>query len=955
MPGLDGLRGVAIVGVVLYGVGFDWMPGGLLGASVFFTLSGYLITDLLLGEGMGGGELMRFWLARARRVLPALAVVVLAVMAWVAIVGPEQSSDLRGAAVSAGAYVNNWWLILRDSSYYAAFEAPGPLAHLWAISIEEQFYLLWPPILMVGVWLLPGIRRPSGARPQLAVAILVLAVLLTVLMASLYSPGEDASRVLFGSDTRAPELLLGAALAALWPSRALASASARRRRRWLDVVGFVGLAVMLAMMARVESYASLLYGGGFLLFALASTAVIASAADPTSRLGPVLGWKPLRWLGVRSYGIYLWHLPILVLTGPAGAADPSVLIACAQIAATIVIAAASWRFIEEPIRQGGLGRVWRRVREHEWAAQRTRIQALCAGAGIVVGAAIGGFAGAGILPAAPPVGELAVAQTLADDGDGPSPQFTSCDAVVHIGDSTSEGLVSDRYLSRRDQVGFRYRAAGVTEGHLEVVGPLSISENPEGGPTALEIAERWRERGFEGCWMLALGTNEAANVAAGSDVGFEERIDSMMATIGDAPVIWTTTRSLRDSGPYADTNMARWNAAVLEACEAHPGMRVLDWASAAREEWFAADGIQLTAEGHAARSRMLAGALSAGFPAYGETDSACVITPEDARASEVPVGDAPLTVAFAGDITPGSRYGLPPREARSMFEAVRAPISEADLAIGNLEGTLSEGGISKCPVEGGACFSFQAPPENAEGLRWAGFDLLNLANNHAYDFGEEGMAQTIDALRAERLAFTGPPGRITELAIGGASVAVVGFAPYEWANRLDELDAVGALIAEARTRAPIVIAVAHLGAEGADYQHVPEGIEYAFGEDRGDTRGFAHTAIDAGASMVLASGPHVLRGMELYRGRLIAYSLGNFAGWENFSTGGTLSESALLSARLSASGTLRHGQITPLQLVGPGIPQPDSGGAAITSINALSAEDFGEDAVTLAEDGRFEP
>jgi capsule synthesis protein PGA_cap len=312
-----------------------------------------------------------------------------------------------------------------------------------------------------------------------------------------------------------------------------------------------------------------------------------------------------------------------------------------------------------------------------------------------------------------------------------------------------------------------------------------------------------------------------------------------------------------------------------------------------------------------------------------------------------------LSIAWAGDITPGSRYGTPPEGGRPLFAAVRKRLRAADLTIGNLEGTLSVGGAAKCPVDGDGCFSFQAPPESAAALQWAGFDLLNLANNHALDFGADGQTQTVAALDRRRLRHTGRPGEITVLRRNGARIAFVGFAPYPWASDLRDPAGVQRLVADASQRAELVVVLAHIGAEGSDQSHVPEGHEYAIGEDRGDTRAFAHAAIDAGADLVLGSGPHVLRGVELYRGKLIAYSLANFAGWHNFSTAGDLGLSGLLTVRLTREGALRGGHLTSLRLTGPGVPTPDGSGAAASLVSQLGREDFGKTGLRLQPDGSF--
>jgi hypothetical protein len=324
-----------------------------------------------------------------------------------------------------------------------------------------------------------------------------------------------------------------------------------------------------------------------------------------------------------------------------------------------------------------------------------------------------------------------------------------------------------------------------------------------------------------------------------------------------------------------------------------------------------------------------------------------------ARAGGRDLAGARLVIAWAGDITPGSRYGLPPQEGRGLFGSVRRDLRRADLALGNLEGTLSTGGLSKCGADGGQCFSFQAPPSNAAALRWAGFDALNLANNHAFDYGAEGQRQTVDALAGERLAFTGRPGELTLVERRGVRIALAGFAPYPWASDLRDLAAVRALVARAARAADVVVVLMHAGAEGSDRMRVPLGREVAMGEDRGDTRAFARAAIDAGADLVLGSGPHVLRGMERRRGRLIAYSLGNFAGWHNFSTAGTLALSGLLTVEIDGMGRVRGGRLVPLRLSGPGVPVPDGSGAVLRLVDGAGAADFGRFALRLDGAGRF--
>src|SRR5436305_4518692 len=223
MPGLDGLRAIAVLAVILFHLGFDWAPGGLLGVGIFFTLSGYLITDILLSQLSQRGkiDLLRFWAARARRLLPALFLMLAIVTAWVTIFGPAQPLQYREAVVSAVFYVNNWEQIFANVSYFARFAPEGPLNHLWSLSVEEQFYIFWPFLISLGVKLVHERPLASGVRPRLALLAIVVAVVSMIEMAILYHPSLDPSRIYYGTDTRAGGLLFGAALAMAWPSRRL--------------------------------------------------------------------------------------------------------------------------------------------------------------------------------------------------------------------------------------------------------------------------------------------------------------------------------------------------------------------------------------------------------------------------------------------------------------------------------------------------------------------------------------------------------------------------------------------------------------------------------------------------------------------------------------------------------------------------------------------------------------
>jgi hypothetical protein len=310
-----------------------------------------------------------------------------------------------------------------------------------------------------------------------------------------------------------------------------------------------------------------------------------------------------------------------------------------------------------------------------------------------------------------------------------------------------------------------------------------------------------------------------------------------------------------------------------------------------------------------------------------------------------------LTVAWVGDMTLGSRYGRPTAGGDRLFDAVRGPLRRPALTLGNLEGTLGRGGSAKCGVGVPNCFAFQAAPEAAGALRRAGFDGVNLANNHANDYGSEGFQETVAALAHAGVAPTGMPDYVRLFDRAGVTLAIVGFASYRWSSPLTDLRAAAALVRDAGRRADLVVVLFHGGAEGSDMTATPPGTEYAFGENRGSLRAFARTVIDAGADLVLGSGPHVLRGLERYRGRLVAYSLGNFVGVGNFATGGVLGLSGILQVRLARDGAFRGGRLHSVRLVDGGTPVPDPGNAAAGLVSTLSRRDFGPTAVRVRADG----
>jgi peptidoglycan/LPS O-acetylase OafA/YrhL len=365
LRGLDGLRAIAVCAVLLFHADVPWARGGYLGVDLFFVISGFLITGLLADQCQregSGGLLLPFYWRRAKRLLPAAWVMIAAVVITAALFAADALPRLRGDALASLFYVTNWELIAHQTSYFESTGRPPLLMHLWSLAIEEQFYLVWAPLLL---WGLPRLGRARMAAVTLALA-LASAVWMGVMTAKIGYPAEqnDPSRLYFGADTRGFAMLFGAALGLLWrPRRVDGMADAGRAAKPLGV-GLAALAATLALFALLGEQSTWLYPWGFLAITLASVVLIAAATHTGSAFGLWLDNRVMRWIGERSYGIYLWHWPVFMLTRPDIdlPALPPAVVACGRIALVIGIAALSYAWVETPIRQGLLERTWRTSR-----------------------------------------------------------------------------------------------------------------------------------------------------------------------------------------------------------------------------------------------------------------------------------------------------------------------------------------------------------------------------------------------------------------------------------------------------------------------------------------------------------------------------------------------------------------------------------------------------------------
>lgn len=646
VPAIDGLRTVAVLGVLIYHLNPSWLPGGYLGVGMFFTLSGYLITANLMrsyrrGKGLG---LPTFWLRRFRRLVPAVVLMLVAVLLLTVFFDLPKLGENASHSLSALFYVNNWHVILEGQSYFDRFAGHAPLDHMWSLSVEEQFYLFWPLILFV------LLKLTRGKRAPLVISTLVLAAVSFGWMAFLFNTGADATRVYEGTDTRAGGILLGAALAIALtnahgyriPPRALTIPAA--------LLGVLGIGALFWLL---PDYSPNLYNWGLLALSAASVAVITAALDKRTLTSKFFGLTPLRWIGERSYGIYLWHLPAIVFI-PQWENLPwahPVLVTVVAIA----LAHISWTLVEDPIRRHGVVTPLK-----QWWAQRHTLprMGLAVPATLLAAVVTMGIPAAwntsldqaeqpgaqqmgvkigGDGPAPAPGKSAQASESDQTEGAAPSSSAetadskdaaaqagkTRCTTVIHVGDSTSIGMFDDGYLSdpqRNAQV--TYKNVGAQNVVADVTGARSTVESLEGDPSIRDSVQRLLDQGYgeDACWIIGAGVNDAANRAVGGSGEEDWRVDQIMELLGDAPVLWPTAATNRDSGAYDNANMAPFNEALLAARDRYPNLVVYDWASDVHQEWFLpGDDVHYQTEGNEKRAEYFSKALTLAFPADGST------------------------------------------------------------------------------------------------------------------------------------------------------------------------------------------------------------------------------------------------------------------------------------------------------------------------------------------------
>ena len=630
IPALDGLRTLAVVAVVLYHLNLTWAQGGLLGVTIFFVLSGYLITRLLINEIAKTGriDLKSFWIRRIRRLFPAVVTVVVVTCTLCTVFNHVMLTKMRPDILPSLLFFNNWWQILHNVSYFNALGDPSPLTHFWSLAIEEQFYLIWPPLLLAMVSM--RMSKPNTRR-----VVLGLAAVSAVAMMVLYNPATDPSRVYYGTDTRVFSLLLGAWMAFI-PDRDLAPARLVRHlglarlagadkhdksksntaeaattkpselaRFWsspasIDLLGVVGLVGLAAMVALTNGYTAFQYRGGTLLCSILTLMVIAACVQPQGMVARALAAKPLVWIGKRSYSIYLWHYPLLLLMNPvANINDTPWWHYILQVLLVVAAAECSYRFIETPFRKGAFGRTVSELRDGTatpagWVRAHIPTCAACA---VVLLVALGGLVfvpdtsalsgeGAEILNKeaknAKPQDQQAADDTDKDDDGFPDGAYD----LLMIGDS-----VSLRAVDAFDGV-FPHSHIDAEKGRQFDVGR--------------ETFEGYIQQNLAGrIVVFALGTNGLVT---------DDQIDAIMADAGSKRiVVFVNTRSPQ---PWVGPT----NQAIANAAKRYKNVRVVDWYgySANRNELFDGDGTHLSTTGVTEYLKLIHDAVKKDLPVHPE-------------------------------------------------------------------------------------------------------------------------------------------------------------------------------------------------------------------------------------------------------------------------------------------------------------------------------------------------
>ena len=616
LPGLDGLRALAVVAVMIYHADHEWLSGGFLGVEVFFVISGYLITLLLIGEHERTGhiELRQFWLRRFRRLLPALFVMLGALAVYMSLFKTRPQGQTRGDFLGGIFYVSNWYQIVVGQGYTAA-EAFAPLRHLWSLAVEEQFYLLWP-LIMFAI-----LRRGSGRLPRVGLWLLGVSVTIAIVTAALYVGGDisvqcspaamhgywdvggrciSANETLYlGTFSRAGGLMLGAAFAMVWRPIAIMRGPLRSKGRQLDVLAGIGVVLLALLMWGLSltepgeqfgfRFDPWLFRGGFFLTGVATVLVIAAATHQGAATGRLLGNPVFNWIGTRSYGLYLYHWPVYQIIREMAGEPLSIGQFVLAMAITVPITEASYRYIETPIREGALGKLLRNTTDAPVRDRtgRRNLGIVVASSGLLVGTAAISFAFADNVC----VGDVAC--SIAEQESAATTTTTEAPPAATLPGTQTSAATTTTTIdpATLPPMAFGESVMLGAVNQLQTAGfQVDAAENRQGTDLATLLADRRTGGTISSVVVIQIGTNGTVSA------------DTFAAIMASLPpdltptVVFLTVRA--DGVAWIDEN----NAAIRALPATYPNVTVADWATISDSVELCKDGTHIACGGDAAQT-----------------------------------------------------------------------------------------------------------------------------------------------------------------------------------------------------------------------------------------------------------------------------------------------------------------------------------------------------------------
>jgi peptidoglycan/LPS O-acetylase OafA/YrhL len=562
IPAIDGLRAIAVAAVIFYHLGFSWIPGGFLGVDLFFVISGYVITRLLLDSiaRSGGLDLRGFYKARARRLLPPMVFMIVVTAFYITIWAQDSVRRFLSDVIFSLTGTMNWWLVFKEQDYFEAIGRPPLLQHTWSLAVETQFYLIWPVLLLL---ILKRFGKKVIPVAALAIALISGAVLFYVSLQ--LDASSEVSHIYFGTDTHSIGLFLGSALAVSWIPQNFKSEVSNRAQNFIDFIGVFGLVGILASFLLIDESSPTAYKIAFPLAALFGVAIITSIVHPASRFAPILNNRVLLWIGERSYAIYLWHWVIFQITRPRVDIDGDdwALIAL-RILVVLALADISLKLVELPIRSGAV-EYWFKGMKYRTAAVRKRQKIAVISSITIVTLSLTALSATAVISSDRKAREFKESLEVKPEVNG--------SALVDTEPSQTIWLTGDSVI-----LGIRVALAEIR--------PLLVVNARVGRDSIELLAEMQRdlEKAAGATVVLDLGNN---------DLLTEETVRAIFELVKESPrVVVVNTAVPR---PYRDAN----NSLIESLAEDFSNIRVIDWNSISdgHPEYFAPDGVHLVPTG----------------------------------------------------------------------------------------------------------------------------------------------------------------------------------------------------------------------------------------------------------------------------------------------------------------------------------------------------------------------